>query len=1025
MAETFDPYYTWLGIPPEDQPPDHYRLLGVRRFENNPEVISNALDQRMVHIRSFQGGPRAAASQQILNELSVAGACLTNAEKKGAYDRELRQKDAPKLGRTTTSGQYSKPAAAHKSGPIGQALPPSASPASGIPLSASSSGIGVAPAQPGGMAAHGAPFIGQPMTHGPAPHSPAPHSPAPHMPVPSASSPGIPVVVAKPAGAPGMPMPMAPGARASSVPWQPLVLLAAGGAAILFMGGVLLVAGLYAAGVFSPKKDSKVAQKPVTKTPIKAPDTEFKIKPPDNPPQRYPVRPPREKTPRPKPEPPPPTIPSAEKGPAFLLQSFKPETQNVSGSVKKFASRWTTEGNGCDLMMFPVTLPEEYVVETIVTRKVELQENDPSDKSGMVQGLVVGDRQCLVTVDGFNPQGTRTALDLIDGQRAGAEKDECEFRGKLLRYGRRTALKYYVYRDRLAVECDGKTVLDWKDGMSRLSLEPVFGDKIPDKKALFFGAWDGKFELARFDVRPMGLGEVPAAPAVPLASNTPKPPDEDLPSTPNRPPVAVAKLTPPDSEDKKKAELAVRSNFNIQDNLKPAEKEALAEKLLATAKTESAPATLFVLLDEARDLKVGAGDMEGAFLVVEKMVSSFEGDPWKLKLETLKDAAPKALQLQSKRELAHIGYRVALGAMAAANFEVAEEAADTAKVAAERSGDTAIKKDALELRIAADAAKKQQVVAQAAFEKLNATPDDMDANETWGRFACFTKRDWAEGLPYLAKGRDAALKEAAALDAIQPAANVDQVALAEKWWEVAKTLKAREQDSAQLRAREWYERALPGAGGLNKEKAQTRIKETDALYAKNTIPGPGVPIIPGATPGLVGRILLDSKDARVVARYTLGSEIEYDDVSKQLESKHNLKGRTIKIELAGILHLPETTEIIVRSPKNGSFSSKGSSSSVFGSSSQLFIGINNKENDIRDLAPNRDRDGSYKFSLPKGDYLFVWTIGGTRTGIAEIRFEDAKSNEPLFVYYNQKMESVYKSTYNNRPAPAIGELEFK
>jgi hypothetical protein len=33
MAEKFDPYYTWLGIPPEDQPPAHYALPGERQFE--------------------------------------------------------------------------------------------------------------------------------------------------------------------------------------------------------------------------------------------------------------------------------------------------------------------------------------------------------------------------------------------------------------------------------------------------------------------------------------------------------------------------------------------------------------------------------------------------------------------------------------------------------------------------------------------------------------------------------------------------------------------------------------------------------------------------------------------------------------------------------------------------------------------------------------------------------------------------------------------------------------------------------
>ena len=60
MAAKFDPYYRWLAIPPEEQPPNHYRLLGVKLFETDEDVISAAVDQRMMHLRSFQTGPHAA-----------------------------------------------------------------------------------------------------------------------------------------------------------------------------------------------------------------------------------------------------------------------------------------------------------------------------------------------------------------------------------------------------------------------------------------------------------------------------------------------------------------------------------------------------------------------------------------------------------------------------------------------------------------------------------------------------------------------------------------------------------------------------------------------------------------------------------------------------------------------------------------------------------------------------------------------------------------------------------------------------
>src|SRR5437762_9536034 len=90
MPEPFDPYHVWLGIPPEEQPPNHYRLLGLRLFETNADVISNALDQRRAYLRSVQVGKRAAHSQQLLNEVSAAGVCLLDEAKKSRYDEELR-----------------------------------------------------------------------------------------------------------------------------------------------------------------------------------------------------------------------------------------------------------------------------------------------------------------------------------------------------------------------------------------------------------------------------------------------------------------------------------------------------------------------------------------------------------------------------------------------------------------------------------------------------------------------------------------------------------------------------------------------------------------------------------------------------------------------------------------------------------------------------------------------------------------------------------------------------------------------
>ena len=91
MSDAFDPYYIWLGIPPEEQPPHHYRLLGVTLFENNREVIEAAANRQMAYMQEVSGGEaHIDEAQKILGELSRARVCLLSAEKKEAYDIELR-----------------------------------------------------------------------------------------------------------------------------------------------------------------------------------------------------------------------------------------------------------------------------------------------------------------------------------------------------------------------------------------------------------------------------------------------------------------------------------------------------------------------------------------------------------------------------------------------------------------------------------------------------------------------------------------------------------------------------------------------------------------------------------------------------------------------------------------------------------------------------------------------------------------------------------------------------------------------
>ncbi|MDB5347213.1 MAG: type fimbrial assembly protein PilB [Schlesneria sp.] len=90
----FDPYRKWLGIPPKDQPPNHYRLLGVELFESDLDVIEGAAERQMNFVRQYQSGEYATAAAKILNELAIARLCLLKPATKTAYDKKLRSDQA-------------------------------------------------------------------------------------------------------------------------------------------------------------------------------------------------------------------------------------------------------------------------------------------------------------------------------------------------------------------------------------------------------------------------------------------------------------------------------------------------------------------------------------------------------------------------------------------------------------------------------------------------------------------------------------------------------------------------------------------------------------------------------------------------------------------------------------------------------------------------------------------------------------------------------------------------------------------
>ena len=88
--EDYDAYHLWLGIPPDEQPPSHYRLLGVRLFEQNVEVIRNAADRQRAHVKRLGINQYEKRGQDLLNEIEAAKICLLKPDKRKIYDERLQ-----------------------------------------------------------------------------------------------------------------------------------------------------------------------------------------------------------------------------------------------------------------------------------------------------------------------------------------------------------------------------------------------------------------------------------------------------------------------------------------------------------------------------------------------------------------------------------------------------------------------------------------------------------------------------------------------------------------------------------------------------------------------------------------------------------------------------------------------------------------------------------------------------------------------------------------------------------------------
>jgi hypothetical protein len=774
MSEQFDPYRKWLGIPPKDQPPNHYRLLGIPRFEEDPDVIENAADRQMAHVRTYQTSQHAAASQKILNELSTAKLCLLDPKQKAKYDEQLKAELSPSPPRPP--------------------IPPPAQ----------------APEAPAAATA-GSPVAGAAVAPAPADKGSAP------------SAPTIPISTTPTGAAAGRVRPR----RKSS--HLPIVLL--GGAAVVLVVALLGVFGMMSDSGDADYQNGASAHTDDFNSTIDAlPGVDSTIDRPRN-------RQPRDRRPRPIDTPPATDFglrfpaPGDDTG---GLRDVGPGTFDLPTREEQVRQSLADAREA--LRDRDVKLAQSHLNQADFAEAGTGLSNQVEDVRLLIMyydGFARAARRgagSLKADTEFELGGRTVTMVGVRGDTItyndGTEEQQIEFSeispDDALMFARRiiqpdssmgklqvaTFLAFDKQGDRAANLAQAKQM--WHE-LARDNLRnAALGREL--------GIYD---DQAGDPTPPDGLADVEPPPFVDAE------PGGDAGASDGQ----VSSRKPvPDIAELRTARARVARDYRQQFTQArlPAQKSELAKAIYKTALDEKDEAYRYALMEKARDMAVDLAVADALIGIVDEMAAQFEIDAPSEKATHLAKSIVAADTVAQNSQIFDHARRLYDEAFKNKNYEAAAGLADVAERVARKAKRFGSLKSVQEqhrvVRKFVDAKQK----ADAARETLEDNPYDPVASEALGRYQCFYEENWSDGLPHLAKAADERLQELATDELAQPTATAEQMALADAWLALGEETGGPAGDAMRRRALQRYRHLAPYVAGDEKSQIDQRMEELAA-----------------------------------------------------------------------------------------------------------------------------------------------------------------------------------------------------
>ena len=260
---------------------------------------------------------------------------------------------------------------------------------------------------------------------------------------------------------------------------------------------------------------------------------------------------------------------------------------------------------------------------------------------------------------------------------------------------------------------------------------------------------------------------------------------------------------------------------------KAADRAAFAATLLGqAADTKDDLKAKYVLLHEARDMAARGGDHEDYLKAADEIAATFKVSPAEARAASVDLLAGNVSGADNSRDVGQGLLDSVDGALGVGDWGSALKLLRATEALGRKSGSAPLT-TAIALRSKSLVALRRDYEKIGdAQKKLETTPTDEPANLLVGKFLCFVKNDWENGLPRLVLGSEGALRSAAEKDSkAATGAATDKVEAAETWHKLAASLDPLQKSNLDGRALFWFRESLADSVGLAKIRVEKRIEE--------------------------------------------------------------------------------------------------------------------------------------------------------------------------------------------------------